>query len=131
MLWVTMRSRLFVHSELARVFLDGDGLVVAQIIGTHDEVLGGVVAAGHMVLVVSPIQIHPDHVLPTRLHGRQVRFVLRVAHLHLQPKRSLVVDLGCGRHRHVGDDLDTERGAIVMPGVILRTRLQESSHVRN
>jgi hypothetical protein len=36
-----------VHSELARFFLKGDGLVVAQIIGTQDEVLGGVVAEGH------------------------------------------------------------------------------------
>lgn len=103
MLWVTTRSRLFVHLEFARFFLDGDALVVAQIIRTQDEVLGGVVAAGHMILVVSPIQVHPDHVLPTGLHGGQVRLVLRVAHLHLQPKRSLVVDLGGGRHRHVGD----------------------------
>ena len=111
---VTMTSsRLFVHSEFACFFLDGDGLVVAQIIGTQDdEVLGGGIAGGgggHMILVVSPIQIHADHILPAGLHGRQVRFVLRVAHLHLQSERSLVVDLDRGRHRHSGGGGDSNR----------------------
>jgi hypothetical protein len=66
--------------------------------------------------------IHPLHLHQVRLiriHGDDVICGLHYSlKTHRQPTRSLVVDLGCGRHRHVGDDLDIERAAIVMRGVI-------------
>lgn len=114
---IAAASRLLVHLELARCVRDGEALVVTQIVRAHDEALGGV--AAHVVLAVSPVHVHPDHVLLPGLHGGQVRFVLCVAHLHLQPKRRLVADLGGSRH---GDDRAIKRVAIL---------LRESPHARN
>ena len=92
-------SGLFVHSELAVFFRDGDGLVVTQVIGTDHKILHGVVVHPHHELAVRPIEVDIDHVLPSCFDYGEVWFVYRMGYLHLQGEGSLVVDFR-RRHRH-------------------------------
>lgn len=75
------------RDEAAIFFLDGDALVVTQIVGAHDDLRQPRSVRLDNVLAVGGVHIHFDAVFPAGRDSRQFGGVASAANLHLHHVR--------------------------------------------